>query len=424
MQMNPLKDPTQFQPSLTWLRWHKLLRILLPLLILSAGIAGAVYVKNSGSEAQRKPPVKQTPLVQVISMERTMGRVRVSAMGTVIPAREVVLKSQVTGEVIATHPDFTDGGLIREGNEILCIDPADYELNVAQKERDVTTASYQLKLELGHQDVAKREWEILNGSQPAEPLDTELALRKPHLAKVKADLMAAEAQLQQARLDLGRTRVRAPFNVIVRSKNVEKGSQVAGLEQMAVLVGTDAYWVQVSVPVDRLKWINVSSTAKDQGALVKIVYAGEYKRKGKVIKLLSDLEPEGRLARLLVEVQDPLNLKSPDLQQPPLLIGEYVRVEIEGRELPDVFRIPRTALRDGANIWVITEDLRLDIRPVETIWRNNQTVFINKGLVDGERLIVSDLSAPVAGIELRIETPQSQQNLSVTEQFNPQENES
>ena len=82
------------------------------------------------------------------------------------------------------------------------MDARDYELAVTQKQSQVVNADYNLKLELGHQEVAKREWSLLNGSKPAKSSDLELALRKPHLDKAKADLAAAKAELKQAKINL------------------------------------------------------------------------------------------------------------------------------------------------------------------------------------------------------------------------------
>lgn len=379
------------------------LKIILPLLILTLGIAGAVYLKRTGPEALRKSPEKQVPLVQTTVVSRSDRRVSSPAMGTVIPSRELLLKSRVSGEIVFAHPEFVEGGLIRNGEVILQIDPADYALMVTQKQMGVTQARTELQLELGRQDVAAREWEMLNGDVPADPSDEALALRKPHLEKARADLAAAEADLEKALLDLGRTRITAPFDAVVRSRNVEMGSQTTAGESLATLVGTDAYWIQASIPISRLKWIQAPRKAGQTGSRVRVVYSEGRERRGTVIRLLSDLQTDGRLARLLIEVPDPLNIRSAPANLPPLLIGEYVRLEIEGIEIADVFEIPRSALRDGSRIWVADSDSRLEIRSVEPVWSDEKTIYINQGLADGEQLIVSDLAVPVDGMELRIE---------------------
>ena len=122
-----------------------------------------------------------------------------------------------------------------------------------------------------------------------------------------------------------------------------------------------------------------------------------------MIRILSDLETDGRMARLLVSVQDPLGLKDPKRDRAGLLIGDYVRIEILGREVDHVVRIPRTALRDNTEIWIAGKDGKLHIRPVETIWRDTDTVLLRDGIEPGERLIVSDLQTPVDGMTVRIE---------------------
>ncbi|WP_054701066.1 efflux RND transporter periplasmic adaptor subunit [Desulfosarcina cetonica] len=107
------------------------------------------------------------------------------------------------------------------------------------------------------------------------------------------------------------------------------------------------------------------------------------------------------MARILVSVEDPLGLNAPTGQgTPSLLIGEYVRVEIKGRRLADVYRIPRTALRDNNTIWLLSKDNHLKITPVETVWRDADYVLMKNGIAPGQRLIVSDLPMPVDGMPL------------------------
>ena len=92
-----------------------------------------------------------------------------------------------------------------------------------------------------------------------------------------------------------------------------------------------------------------------------------------------------------------------DRELQPLILGEYVRVEIEGEELHEVFRIPRTALRNDREIWVAAGDGRLAIRPVEIIWRDEMQVLVRDGLQVGDLLIVSNLAVPVDGMAVRVD---------------------
>lgn len=389
-------------------RLKKGFKIFLCLVIVSAGLITATYFNKTSPKARKRPPSKIVPIVTVIPLHPATHQVIVTAMGTVVPSREIKLKTRVSGEIVSVHPEFRLGGFINKGAIVLKIDPSDYRLAVARKESAVVNGKYALKLEMGHQDVAKREWDLLNKNRPLNQKSNELALRKPHLKKAQAALAAAEADLKQARLNLSRTIVRAAFNGLVRTKSVDLGSQVSSQEQLAVLVGTDEYWVQAAIPVDRLKWIQIPRYRKDTGAPVRVIYQNGFERKGKVLKLLGDLTPEGRMARILISIPDPLNIEPGSGQKPPLLIGEYVRIEIQGKSLSNIYRVPRNALRDNTHLWLIDETERLDIRAVKTVWRSRDAVFIRQGLKRGDRLIVSDLSKPVPGTDLKAQRQNSE----------------
>jgi RND family efflux transporter MFP subunit len=379
-----------------WLR-----SLIICIFILGLGLAGAGYIQKTTPRAQKRPPERTIALVRTQALHADTHQVTVTAMGTVVPAREITLKSRVGGQIQSLHPEFVEGGLIRAGEKVVKIAPEDYRLAISSKESAVVDAEYALKVEMGHQNVARREWSLLNPGQPVDDPAAALALRKPHLAKAQSDLVAARAQLEQARLDLTRTDVIAPFNAIVREKNVSIGSQVTTQDALAQLVGIDEYWVQVSLPVERLAWIQVPRTRSEKGAPVTVVYRGN-RRAGTVFRLLSDLAAEGRMARILVSVKDPLGLEGTTASGgPPMLIGEYVTVEIMGRQLTNVYRIPRSALRDNSTIWLLTEDHTLGILPVETVWRDADHVLMKDGIADGQQLIISDLSAPVAGMPLK-----------------------
>ncbi|MCJ7538982.1 MAG: efflux RND transporter periplasmic adaptor subunit [Desulfobacterales bacterium] len=395
-QPNPARSP------------RPIIRIVLSLVILGVGIGAASYLKNSAPRTKKRPPVKLSPIVLIQTVKPSSYQIIVTAMGTVIPAREVVLKSRVSGEIVEIHPEFTEGGFLKKDMRIIQIDPQDYELALARKRSTVTDAEYALKLELGHQAVAKREWELLNQGKAALDMEKELALRQPHLDKVRADLSAAEAELKVAMLDLERTHITLPFNAMVRSKSVDLGSQVTPQEPLAELVGTDAYRVQASLTVDRLEWIDVPVQTGDHGSKAQIIYGRGNECSGKVIRLLGDLAAEGRMARILVEVADPLGLNSSNQNRTPLLIGEYVRVKILGRKLDNVFQIPRTALKDNSSIWIVGENQTLEIREVRAVWRDADVVLLKDGLKPGERLIVSDLPPPVEGMTVRVEPLKSE----------------
>lgn len=380
-------------------RWRWVRNVLFSLGIVAIGLGVADYIKKTSPKAQKRPPERNVVRVETLTLFPDSHQVSVSAMGSVIPAREMTLKARVSGQVESLHPEFMVGGTIRRGERILKIDPQDYQLALARKESQLINAQYEFKVEMGYQEVARREWALLNTGMPAAPEDVELALRKPHLAKAQSGIAAAKAELEQAKLSLSRTDIMAPFNAVVRDKYVEAGSQITTQDVLADLVGTDEYWIRVSLPVERLRWIQVPANHSETGSPALIHYRN-FQRPGRVIRLLGDLEPQGRMARILVSVKDPLGRNDPQPDKPALLIGEYLRVEIMGTRLAEVYRIPRSALRDNGTIWIVGPDDSLQIMSVETVWRDNTIVLIDNHINPGDRLVVSDLAAPVAGMRV------------------------
>jgi hypothetical protein len=126
-------------------------------------------------------------------------------------------------------------------------------------------------------------------------------------------------------------------------------------------------------------------------------------RDGRVVRLLGDLDGVGRMARLLVEVDDPFDLatKDPKERGMPLLLGAYVRVAVDGVALEGVAEIPRRALREQDKVYALTADNTLSIRTINVVWGTDDTVLVTGPLKNGDRLVTSSLSTPVEGMKLR-----------------------
>lgn len=382
---------------------ERLLRIFLPLLVLVAGGLAAYWLLNSGPKSKPRRPTPAAALVQVQPLTRAPGRAMVEAFGTVLPTRQIELKARVSGTVVAMDDNFVPGGMFRAGQHLLSIDPADYELAIRQQDAQVAEAEAALALEQGNQDIARQEYKTLG--EVVGDGDLELMLRKPQLAAAQARLASARARLAQARLDLERARIVAPYNCVVQSREVNLGARVTDNTVLATLSGTDRYWIEVLVPVAKLHWLRIPAKEGDEGSPARVYDAGGRPgtRVGRVARLAPDLEQQGRMARLLVAVDDPLNLAGTKSNGPKLFIGSYARVEIEGTELHGVFPLDRALLHDGDHLWIMDTNHRLEIRPVEVVFRGHDQVLIAGGVKPGEQVVVTDLAAPVAGMALRIE---------------------
>ena len=225
------------------------------------------------------------------------------------------------------------------------------------------------------------------------------------MATAEAQVSAAEAALQRAKLNLKRTSVSVPFNALVESRDVEVGAEVTPNSVLGRLVGTDAYWIEVSVPVNQLHWIRIPVRAGEPGSPVRVcteVADGPSAcRSGEVLRKASALEEQGRMARLLVSVPDPLRIEEAQADMPELILGSYVRVEIEGAQEMRVAVLDRALLQDGNRVWIAGEGDKLESRQVEIAFRTPQSVYVVGGLREGERLITTSLTGAVEGMPLR-----------------------
>jgi RND family efflux transporter MFP subunit len=380
-----------------------LTRLILPLLVIGAGVAMAMYYVKHPPEAKRQPPPRRARLVEVTPVRFTDERVVVHAMGTVKPAREVALQPRVSGQIIKVSDEFAPGGQFTEGDVLVQIDPADFLLGVRQRESDLAQAKSALDLELGQQAVAKREFEMLGETVKTD--ERALVLRQPQLARAQAAVDTAQAALDLAKLHLERTTVRVPFNAMVRERHVNLGMQVTPATTLAMVTGTDAFWIEVAVPVDELQWIEVPRSNSKDGSRARVyneaAWGAEAFREGRVIRLMGDLETEGRMARLLVEVPDPEAMMPGQKGKPRLLLDDYVRVEIDGIELKSVAALHREWVRDSDTVWVLGADNKLEIHPVRVMFRGRDRLYVRDSLRDGERIVTTDLAAPVHGMPLR-----------------------
>lgn len=397
----------------------KALKFLLPVALVVVGVMVAGWMINNPPTAERQQVEERITPVDILPAALSQQTIIVRATGTVTPAKMVNLRPEVTGRIVKIDNSLIPGGVFREGQMLASIDDRDYKFAVeAQKER-VANAQFLLKQERGQQLVAQQEWALLEDSVPTTEEGKELALRKPQIERAEAGLEAAKSALDKANLDLQRTDISAPFNAIVLNESVDIGQVVNPQTQIASLAGTDQFWVQVSVPIEDLKWIDIPARPGRKGSEVRVIQESgttRLVRNGYVIRLLGDLDTAGRLARLLVAVDDPLLLKRrEDDERLPLLLGSFVNVEISGQQVESVYVIPRKALRDAEEtvagsdldtgwVWLMNGEDRLQYYEVGILWRTEEDVYVTSGLAPGDRIVISNIPTPIVGMKLTLQT--------------------
>jgi len=374
-------------------------------ILLICGFGGGVSLMLlwTGPETVPEEKTPSAKIVQTIPLKSQTRSVTVSASGSVIPSRKVVIKPQVTGQVIWQGESITLGGHVRAGDELIRIDPKDYELALAEVQANFEQSRFEREVESGRQVIAKREWTELRSDLDMEDVNQSLVLREPHLRRAEALMEKAKNDIEIAQVKLSRTVIAAPFNAMVVTESVEVGQLLSPGSEICELVGTDEFWVQVTIPYSDLKWVQFPEEGRpgaeahvilDMGGGDSVVWTG------RVVSLLSDLDPLFRMARLIVSVTDPLDLLGSSSSKFPLLLGSFVKAEIEAGQLEDTLTIPQAALREGNQIWVVGDDHLLKILPATILWRETETVLISNNLEKGDQLIVSDLRVALPGMKV------------------------
>lgn len=372
-------------------------------LLIAAAIGAFVYFVRTRPTAPRRPEREMVVPARVTVAQAETTRLPIEAFGEIVPARQADLSAEVSGRIIARSPRLEPGGRLAEGEAAFSIDPRDYEAALAQAEANLERARLDLALERSRARVAAEEWRRIG--DPAAAADAEsraLALREPQVIAAESSLAAAEAAAQRARWNLARTVVRAPFDALVLDRFAEVGQIAAPQTRLVSLVAADVFYARVSLPTAHLRWVRAPDAEGRGGAVARVfqeIGNGEtIERKGRVVRILGDLEPAGRLARALIEVPGPL-----DPPERALRLRAYVRVLISGIPVENVIRLPIAALREGGLIWVANGDDRLEIRPVEVLWQDREQFWAARGIAPGERVVVSRIGTPIPNLQLRVE---------------------
>lgn len=383
--------------------WKKTLLVCSIILII--GGAATTLIFSTEPTAERSGATRQTAmLVDVTSVQKGNFHPTITAMGTVVPSQDIILSPRVSGEIIERSENFTPGGYVQKGDTLLQIDPADYRNALQQQQSQLQEALANLSIEMGRQSAAQKEYKLFGDTLSEE--NEALILREPQLNTVKSQVQSARAAVEQAKLDLARTTIKAPFDAHILNRNVNVGSQVAPGEDLGRLVGLETYWIEANVPLSDLRRLDVPNNG-GQGSEVRIRNRtawseGEY-RTGYLFRLVGTLESETRMARVLIEVNDPHGYQSNTnaTELPPLMLGSFVEANIKGEELSNVIRLNRDYIRNNDTVWTMEEG-QLRIKDVDVLFRDAQYAYISSGLEEQDHVVTTNLSTVTDGAPLRL----------------------
>jgi RND family efflux transporter MFP subunit len=386
-------------------RLHPVVSVTLGLVVVATVAVSVPLIFLTEPEAERETAVRQTEaLVSLAQPEFGSFTPAFSATGVVRPASQTMLTPRVSGQLVELDPAFEPGSYVQAGDVLARLDARDYEIALAQAQAALQQAEADLVLEQGR--AAQAEADLRGIERDLPEARRRLVLREPQQETALAAVRNAQAEVAMAELELERTVIRAPYDAHVLSRDVDVGTQLASGQVLGRLVGLENYWAEISVPLALVDSIRIGDDSQ-AGSRVSLrhdtAWAPGVVREGEVIRLVGELNPQTRMATLLVEVPDP-HARSEDMQgQSRLIVGGFVTASIEGKPLENVYRVPRELVRKDNTLWLMREK-RLLIHPVDVIFEDDDfAYFRDDELRRDERIVTTNLATVEDGLRLRTE---------------------
>jgi len=370
-------------------------KIVYPLAVLAAGIGIAALIASNPRDVETQTYEPHAPTVRVARVVAGAEHLSINSQGTVQPRSQSELIPEVTGRVTWISPDLVAGGAFNSNDTLLRIDDADYRTAAARSEAALKRA----RIEEEHASDELERLASLHKRQLASQQQLDNARRTAQVAQ--ATLTEARAALEQAQRDLERTELKAPFDGLVRNEHVDLGQFVSRGQSIGTIFATDYVEVRLPISADQLIYLGLPVSTRGQipdQLQPRVSVAADFGDstliwEGQLVRLEAEIDERSRMiygvTRLRVETAE---------DSPILLVGTFVRAEIRGREVDDVIRLPRSAMRDNDQVLVVNEDDRLQFRQVSLLRLEHDDMLVRDGLEDGERVCISPLQTVVEGM--------------------------
>lgn len=361
------------------------------ILLIGGGSFTAIkLMKTFAPEAEKKERVERALVVETETVREGDVEFVLESEGVVRTRRDTILSAEVAGKIVEVDPNFEVGARFAEGAFIARIDQVDYEAAVAQAASVLAEAELALVQEENRADQAARDWRKIGGGK--EPSD--LVLRKPFLESARARVKAAEEGLRQARTNLERTVIQAPFDCRVRAVNLNLGATVMAGAQLGTIYDADNLLIQLPLTLD-----DYARLPQEAGVELHATISGvNYEWQGELLWDLGEVDRETFSASVLVKVRP--NPEAPERFRLPLP-GTFLKARLKGAVLPGVVEVPRAAVRGRDEIFVLGEEDTLEIRRLQIVRRTSDMVYATDGIEDGEKVILTKIEMPVPGMALQ-----------------------
>jgi len=397
-------------------RWR---RILIPVGILMASVAGCSILTATAPEVQREAKPERTWTVDAVAAARADHQPRITLLGTVAAGRSVDLRALVAGTVDEVSPVLNDGGVVREGELLMTVEPLDYELALAEIRASLNEAAARLdeyratvgaegqQLELRRRELARNQELFKKGAVAAPRLEqTQIAATQAEQsfnaaeARVRQQQAVVErltAALKKAEVDLQRTRLVAPFDAFVGGVGVEKGMRISPADRVAVLSGSTALEAKVTLPTEAYGRL-VADGNGVIGRPAEVVWTLGSERltyPAHIERVIDRIDTATGGVGLFVRLDG-------NFIDAPLRPGAFVEVNVPDRTYPGVVQLPATALHGNDRMYVVNAEGRLDARTVEVVSRDGGAVYVGEGLQDGDKVVTTRFQEIAPGLKVTI----------------------
>ncbi len=372
----------------------KILQIIIAIFILVSGILVSVYIIRS----KPKPPArrKEIPsfMVRTVVARPSNFTYTVETTGTVVSPRMAEIASEVPGRIVYVSPKLLPGEMVEKGELLICIDKTNYIERVERARLEVKKAERILEETLAEAERSRAEWRMVHPKKPPPPLVAKV----PQVEEAKALLSYARATLKRALKDLERTEIRSPFKARVLKVSVEVGDYASPGKVLTVVYPLSGLEILSYTEDLFLPYIKVPGFNSVRGSPADVFWEMGKKRylyHGKVVRAGGKIDEKTRLF--------PLYIKAESKENPPLLPGAFVSVNIKGRTFKSVFVLPRESLHrtlGKAFVWLVKGG-RLIKRDVNVIYEGEEKVVV-EGLRDGDVVVAQRLRGATPGTLVKV----------------------
>ena len=290
------------------------------------------------------------------------------------------LNANVSGRIRELPPQRLPGDSVERGALLLAVDPTDYVEQEAAAAARVAQAELELARIRHEQTVAQRI------NQQAK---TPFARLEPHLHAAQAELAAAEAARESARMRLADTRIIAPFNALILARQVHPGQWINVDDPLFDLAA--AAQMDVVVEVTEPQWQRLHQGRKDLS--IHIAAPGGFRAPAAIRYVDPQRNPATRQRSLV------LSVSRSDAEGRALLPESLVQVSLRGAALPDIVRLPASALTADGQVWVVDENDRLHAEEISVIEETETEIVarFSRAAASARRLVRFPLSTMLEG---------------------------